>query len=209
MIPFARRRAAIPTAVLVALALVAPMAYSFSVWLAPVYGVFPAAGPYSYAGPGGVGVGRETEHAYRGLIAFVNAHGASQRYPLFTESSDQAAPIILLGLRASALGGYGASDPSLSAAGLANLVAAGDARYVLIGGPYALRGGNAALTAARLVCPEIPQVYWGAGAEGDTGAWLVDCRDKARQLRHPYRSAQAFLHAHPTINYNLHPKPHL
>ena len=36
--------------------LVAPMVYSFSVWLAPVEGTFPAAGPYNPAGSGGIGV---------------------------------------------------------------------------------------------------------------------------------------------------------
>ena len=194
-----------------ALMLVAPMAYSFSVWLAPVYGVFPAAGPYSYAGPGGVGLGPVSTHAFRGLIAFLATHGETSRYPLLAESSDQAAPLILLGLPAAAIGGYGASDPALSANGLANLVTSGQARYVLIGGPYADRGGNSATTAARLVCPEIPQVYWGAGANTatGTGAYLVDCKGLATKLRHPYRTAQAFLRAHPDPNYQLHPRPHV
>ena len=35
-------------AVAVGAVLVAPMVFSFSVWLAPVAGTFPAAGPYSY-----------------------------------------------------------------------------------------------------------------------------------------------------------------
>ena len=212
-IPIVRNRAAIPLAAVVALALVAPMIYSFSVWLAPVEGTFPAAGPYSYAGPGGVGVGTVTRHAYRGLIAFLAAHGATQRYPLLTESSDQAGPLILMGLRASAVGGYGASDPAMSAAQLSSLVASGQARYLLIGGPYSGRGGNGATTAARLVCREIPQVYWGAGTdEGTTpgtGSYLVDCSGLAGRLLHPYRSARAFLAAHPKIRYDLRLHPHL
>ncbi len=211
-IPFARGRAGLAVGVAVALALVAPMVYSFSVWLAPVEGTFPVAGPYNYAGPGGDGVGRVTEHAYRGLIAFLAANGETERYPLLTESSDQASPLILLGLRASAIGGYGASDPSLSAAGLADLVASGQARYLLIGGPYAGRGGNGATTAARLVCPEIPQAYWGAGTgEGTTpesGSYLVDCKGLASELRHPYRTARAFLRVHPKIRYSLKLHPH-
>jgi 4-amino-4-deoxy-L-arabinose transferase-like glycosyltransferase len=211
-IPFVRRRAGLAIAAAVALALVAPMVYSFSVWLAPVEGTFPVAGPYNYAGPGGIGVGRVTEHAYRGLIAFLAAHGETERYPLLTESSDQAGPLMLLGLRASPIGGYGASDPSLSGAGLAGLVASGQARYLLIGGPYAGRGGNGATTAARLVCPEIPQAYWGAGTgQGTTpqaGSYLVDCRGFAAELRHPYGTARAFLRAHPTIRYSLQLHPH-
>jgi 4-amino-4-deoxy-L-arabinose transferase-like glycosyltransferase len=211
-IPLARGRAGIPLWVLVALALVAPMIYSFSVWQAPVEGTFPAAGPYSYAGPGGFGVGKVTEHAYGGLIAFLAAHGATQRYPLLTESSDQAGPLILMGLRASAVGGYGASDPAMSAAELASLVASGQARYLLVGGPYAGRGGNGATIAARIICREIPQVYWGAGTDQGTtpgtGSYLVDCRGLARRLRHPYRSARAFLARHPKIRYDLRLHPH-
>jgi 4-amino-4-deoxy-L-arabinose transferase-like glycosyltransferase len=211
-IPFARRRSGMAVGAAVLLALVAPMVYSFSVWLAPVQGTFPVAGPYNYAGPGGDGAAPVTNRAYHGLIAFLAAHGETKRYPLLTESSDQASPLILLGLRASAIGGYGASDPSLSAAGLADLVASGQARYLLVGGPYASRGGNAATTAARLVCPEIPQVYWGAGTDQGTtpgtGSYLVDCRGFASELRHPYLTARAFLRAHPRIRYSLQLHPH-
>jgi 4-amino-4-deoxy-L-arabinose transferase-like glycosyltransferase len=211
-IPFARGRAGLPLGLAVLVALVAPLLYSSSVWLAPVDGTFPVAGPYNYAGPGGYGVGAVTVHAYRGLIAFLGAHGETSRYPLLTESSDQAAPLILLGLRASPIGGYGASDPTLTAGGLSRLVASGAARYLLIGGPYAGRGGNAATTAARLVCPEIPQAYWGDGTGfggvASTGSYLVDCKGFARKLREPYRTARAYLRAHPSIKYDLRLHPH-
>jgi 4-amino-4-deoxy-L-arabinose transferase-like glycosyltransferase len=206
-IPLVRNRGGIAIGALVVILLVAPMVYSFSVWLAPVEGTFPVAGPYNYAGPGGDGVGPTTVHAYRGLIAFLAAHRAPQRYPLLTESSDQASPLILLGLRASAIGGYGASDPTLSAAGLSRLVASGEARYLLIGGAYSGRGGNAALTAARLACPEIPSIYWGAGASAGT-SYLVDCKGRARELKHPYRTARAFLRRHPKVHYSLKLHPH-
>jgi hypothetical protein len=139
------------------------------------------------------------------LIAFLHRNGATERYPLLTESSDLAAPLILLGLRASSIGGYGASDPALSANGLADLVRSGQARFVMIGGPYALRGGNSALTAARLVCPEIPEVYWDGGVNSHSSDYVVDCRGRAAKLRHPYRAAAAFLRAHPKIKYDLHP----
>ena len=52
------RRAGLALGLAVAALLVAPMVYSFSVWLAPVDGTFPTAGPYNYAGHGGFGVGR-------------------------------------------------------------------------------------------------------------------------------------------------------
>jgi 4-amino-4-deoxy-L-arabinose transferase-like glycosyltransferase len=205
VLPLVSRRGDFALWSTVGLMLVAPMAFSFSVWLAPVYGVFPAAGPYSYAGPGGVGLGKSSTLAMRGLIAFLHRNGATERYPLLTESSDLAAPLILLGLRASSIGGYGASDPALSANGLADLVRSGQARFVMIGGPYALRGGNSALTAARLVCPEIPEVYWDGGVNSHSSDYVVDCRGRAAKLRHPYRAAAAFLRAHPKIKYDLHP----
>jgi len=203
-IPLARRRSGWALAVAVGALLVAPMVFSVSVWLAPVDGTFPAAGPYSHAGHGGIDVTAVDLPAYRGLAAYVQTHRPAQRYPLLTQSSDQAAPLILLGLRASPEGGYGASDPALSNSRLASLVAAGKARYFLISGPYASRGGNSGETAARLVCLEIPEFLWappGSPTLGDS--YLVDCQNKADALRRPYATARAFLRAHPRVHYAL------
>ena len=113
-IPLARARAGWALAVAVGALLVTPMAYSFSVWLAPVNGTFPAAGPYSYPGQGGYGVGPVSLRVDRRLIRYLHAHGATEPYALFTQSSDQASPLILLGLRAAAAGGYNTTDPALS-----------------------------------------------------------------------------------------------
>ena len=118
-----------------------------------------------------------------------SAHGATKPYALLTESSDEAAPLILLGLAASAEGGYGAGDPALEHARLAALVAAGKARYVLIEGPYAQRGATARSTAARLVCPEIPQIIW---APRPSGYLLVDCAGRAASCAIPFAAARAF-----------------
>jgi hypothetical protein len=90
----------------------------------------------------------------------------------------------------------------MSGAQLAALVSAHKARYVLIAGPYAARGGNGASTAARLVCPEIPGLIWSGGASYGSGSFLLDCAGKARQLREPYRSARAFIRAH-HVRYTL------
>ncbi len=201
-IPLARGRAAWAVAVGVGTLLVAPMAYSFSVWLAPVSGTFPAAGPYSYAGHGGVGLTALGLRVDRGLIRYLHTDGATEPYVLLTQSSDQASSLILLGLRASAEGGYNTTDPALSRDRLATLVADHKARYVLIAGIYATRGGNAASTAARLVCPEVPARIWAAGTDG-YGSYLVDCHGKAAELRHPYATARAFLRAHPKVHYAL------
>ncbi len=203
-IPFARRRSGWALAVAIGALLVAPLLYSFSVWLAPVDGTFPAAGPYSHAGYGGIDVSPVDLRAYRGLVHYVETNRPAARYPLLTQSSDQAGPLILLGLRASAEGGYGASDPALSNSQLASLVATGAARYFLISGPYASRGGNTAETAARLVCPEIPEILWAPPHSPTLGdSYLVDCRGQAANLRHPYVTARSFLRSHPHVRYKL------
>jgi 4-amino-4-deoxy-L-arabinose transferase-like glycosyltransferase len=198
----ARARAGWAIAATVGALLVAPAAYSFSVWLAPVDGTFPTAGPYNPAGTGGIGVTAADTQADRGLVSFIENNAATKPYALLTQSSDEAAPLILLGLAASAEGGYGASDPALGNARLATLVANGEARYLLIGGPYAQRGSNSAVTAARLVCPEIPQRIWAPGTYGQS-FFLVDCRGRAAELRRPQRAARAFLRAHPSVHYQL------
>jgi 4-amino-4-deoxy-L-arabinose transferase-like glycosyltransferase len=202
-IPLLRGRAGLGVAVALGALAVAPMVFSFSVWLAPVEGTFPAAGPYSAAGDGGLDETPADVAADKGLVRYVEANGATARYPLLTQSSDQAAPLILLGLRASAEGGYGASDPALSNERLATLVADGSARYLLISGSYADRGGNSGETAARLVCPEVPELIWGMGHSDLGGSFLVDCAGKAAELRHPYQTARAFLKAHPRVHYTL------
>jgi 4-amino-4-deoxy-L-arabinose transferase-like glycosyltransferase len=191
-----RRRAGWALAVAVGALLVAPMVFSFSVWLAPVDGTFPAAGLYSYPGQGGYAVGPTSLRADRSLIEYLHTHGATRPYVLLTQSSDQASPLILLGLDASAVGGYNTTDPAMSGARLAALVSAHRARYVLIAGPYASRGGNNASAAARLVCPEVPGLIWSGGVSYGGGSYLLDCAGKARQLRDPYASARAFIRAH-------------
>jgi 4-amino-4-deoxy-L-arabinose transferase-like glycosyltransferase len=178
-IALVRRRAGWAVAVAVGALLVAPMVFSFSVWLAPVDGTFPAAGPYSYPGQGGYGIGPTSLRTDRSLIRYLRTHGAT-----------------LLGLSASAVGGYNTTDPAMSGPQLATLVSAHKARYVLIAGPYASRGGNGASAAARLVCPEIPGLIWSGGASYGGGSFLLDCAGKSRELRDPYRSARAFIRAH-------------
>jgi hypothetical protein len=202
MIPALRARAGPAVAIAVAAVLIAPTVYSFSVWQAPVDGTFPTAGPANHAGLGAYGRSAIAMRATRGLIHFLHTHGATKPYVLLTESSDQAASYILLGLNADAEGGYNTTDPALSQDRLASLVAHHEARYFLIGGPYDVRGGNDASNAARLVCPEVPQLVWARGGSSG-GSWLVDCRGKAARLRHPYRFARDFLLRHLLLPYSL------
>jgi 4-amino-4-deoxy-L-arabinose transferase-like glycosyltransferase len=202
VIAAARARAGWALGVAVGALLVAPMVYSFSVWLAPVSGTFPVAGPYSYPGHGGYGLTAAGLSADLALVAFLHSQGETRPYALLTVSSDQASPLILLGVAASAEGGYNTTDPALSGDQLATLVSEDKARYMLVSGIYSTRGGNGASTAARLVCPEVPASVW-AGGITSTGNYLVDCRGKATELRHPYRSAREFLRAHPRVHYAL------
>ena len=192
-----RARAHWSVAALVLVLLVAPALYSSSVWDAPVDGTFPTAGPYNEAGWGGISLPHDELVANRALAKYVRAHHPTARFAVLTEASDASSPMILLGLSAAAMGGYNTTDPALSADGLANLVARHEARYVLVGGPYYDRGGNAASTAARLVCPQIPQSVWYPSDPQQGVLHLVDCAGRANALNHPFAVARAYLRTHP------------
>jgi len=202
--PLLRARAAWGLGLAVSVLIVAPAVYCFSVWLAPVEGTFPTAGPYDAAGWGGIGLSGYDLVPFRGLRSYLLANGPTRPYTVLTQSAGQAAPLVMLGVDASAEGGYGARDPALSNTRLADLVASGKARYLVISGSYAVRGGNSGETAARLVCDEVPESLWApAGSSTLDESFLVDCRGRADALRHPYRTARAFLRAHPHYHYKL------
>jgi 4-amino-4-deoxy-L-arabinose transferase-like glycosyltransferase len=173
-----RRTAGWAMAAGVGLLIAIPAAYCTTLWDAPVQSTFPAAGPHQTAGHGGVGLTPVGEQAALTLIAYVRAHRPGTRWPLLTVSSTSAAPYILLGLPAGALAGYGGTDPALSGPGLARLVARGEARHVLLGGPYAGRGGNGATRAVQLACREISRLQ---------GRGLADAlaRGRVMPLRRP------------------------
>jgi 4-amino-4-deoxy-L-arabinose transferase-like glycosyltransferase len=178
-----RRYSGAALAGVLAILLVAPTVYAATTWRLPVQGTFPAAGPHAVEGNGGAGLSRAQLATTDALMRYVIAHGANGRFQLLTEASLTADSPILLGLRASALGGYGGVDPALNGPGLAHLVASGQARYVLIGDGYSYLGGNAASRAAASVCPEVPLTTWrGAGARASNGLYLVDCAGRVREL---------------------------
>lgn len=169
--------------VVLAVLLVAPTAYAASTWRKPVQGAFPAAGPRAVGGNGGAGLSRSQLASVDALMRYVLANGAGGRFQLLTQASLTADGPILLGLRASALGGYGGVDPALDGPGLARLVASGQARYLLLGGSYAYLGGNAASRAAARVCPQVALAAWGGVLAHATEGWyLVDCAGRAREL---------------------------
>jgi 4-amino-4-deoxy-L-arabinose transferase-like glycosyltransferase len=178
-----RRALAAPAmAMLFCLLAVAPAAYAATTWLAPVEGTFPAAGPRSAAGAGGVGVSRSHLATYRDVIRYVRSTGTGTRWALFTDSAPTAAPFILLGLDAGALAGYSGTDPAIDGRGLARVVAHGEARYVLLGGEFASRGGNRATAAVLRACRLISPRVWHGPAISPFGLALFDCAGHERAL---------------------------
>jgi 4-amino-4-deoxy-L-arabinose transferase-like glycosyltransferase len=177
-----RRLAPGAMAVTYCLLLVAPTAYATTTWLAPVEGTFPAAGPREAAGTGGVGIEGADLRRDRVLIRYLKAHRPGTRWALFTDSSPTAAPFILLGLDAGALAGYSGTDPALDGPGMARLVARGEARYVVFGGEFDTRGGNAATRAVLRACRQLPVTAWAGPRASPNGLALFDCAGRVRGL---------------------------
>jgi hypothetical protein len=164
------------------LLLIAPCAFSSTTWEAPVDGTFPAAGPRQAAGVGKYGVTAASLRSTRLLMQYASTHRPGSRWALLTVASDTAAPMILMGLNAGALAGYSGTDPALSGPGLARLVARGEARYVVLGGAYASRGGNGATVAVQRSCEVIPPSRWHGHAFSRYSLVLFDCAGRASAL---------------------------
>jgi 4-amino-4-deoxy-L-arabinose transferase-like glycosyltransferase len=189
------RRAGYAIAAGVAASLVIPAIYSATVWQVPVNGTFPVAGPYIQDYQDALGIPPDDVASYRTLLAYARSRAPDSRWEVLTEGSQTAAVFILIGGRASALGGYGTLDPELTPKQLASLVEQGRARYVALGGGYASRGGNAASTAVAQACSVVPAPHWRSPFNFGTpqlpiyvyprGGWnlrLYDCAGRAAQL---------------------------
>ncbi|HVR05295.1 MAG TPA: glycosyltransferase family 39 protein [Solirubrobacteraceae bacterium] len=157
----ALRRLAIPAMVATLAALsIAPTLYAATTWAVPVEGTFPAAGPKVAGALGPYGINPHDVKVDEDLMRYVDAHGATHRWELLTVSSDSSTGFILLGHRAGALGGYSGTDPAVNGPRLARMVARHEARYVVLGGAYASRGGNLATRAVIEACRQIPNETW-------------------------------------------------
>ncbi len=179
----ALRRLALPAvACTFLLLLVAPTAYSATTWLAPAEGTFPAAGPRHDPGPGAYGVDARDMGIDQALADYVSTHDPGTRWALLTVASDTASPMMLFGLDAGALGGYSGTDPAVDGPRLARLVASGQARYVLLGGEYSLRGGNLATRAVLRACTELAPSVWHSPVGYPYGLALFDCAGHERAL---------------------------
>lgn len=179
----ARRWARWSLAGLLAVLLIAPTGFAAATWGAPVDGTFPVAGPWGAAGWGGIGVPPQEVPVYHSLLRYLDRHHPTRRFSVLTVSSVTAAPLILQGSPAAALAGYSGTDPALTAGGLARLVARHEARYVLLGGAYASRGGNGATAATLKACRLIPARAWGGPPLSSGSLVLYDCAGRAPRLR--------------------------
>jgi 4-amino-4-deoxy-L-arabinose transferase-like glycosyltransferase len=165
-----------------ALLLVVPAGYASSTWLAPVESTFPAAGPKQSAGQGGFGVNARDVAINRALMSYVQSHDPGRRFALLTVAADTAAPMILMGGKAAGLAGYSGVDPVMDGAQLAKLVAAREARYVLLGGEYSTRGGNLATQAVLRACRELAPFEWKSPVPYAFGLVLFDCAGREARL---------------------------
>jgi len=177
-----RRFAAPAVALTLLLVLVAPTAYASTTWLAPVEGTFAVAGPNAFAGTGGYGVNEHDLAIDHALLVYVVTHDPGSRWALLTVASDTSSPLILMGLDAGALGGYSGTDPAVDGPRLASLVEHREARYVLLGGEYSLRGGNLATKAVLSACKELPPSDWNSPVAYPYGLVLFDCAGDEKGL---------------------------
>jgi 4-amino-4-deoxy-L-arabinose transferase-like glycosyltransferase len=177
-----RRATLLLSALALALLLVAPTAYSTTTWHAPVEGTFPAAGPHKAIGRGGVGLPRKDIERERLLAHYVLTHGAGTRWAVLTDASNTGAPLILMGVNAGALAGYSGTDPAVTGRRLAGFVARHEARYVVIGGEFSLRGGNRATAATIAACRELAPELWQGAPIFLHSLVLFDCAGREREL---------------------------
>jgi hypothetical protein len=80
------------------------------------------------------------------------------------------------------VGGYSGTDPAVDGPRLARLVADGEARYVLLGGEYSLRGGNRATRAVLKACGELAPSAWHSPVPYPFGLVLFDCAGHEKAL---------------------------
>ncbi len=132
--------------------MVGPVLWSFTTLQSPIAGVMPHPGPGG--GPGGFGGARAfppggpsfgpggLAQVDNGLLAYLIANQGSARYLVATTGSMSAAPLILeTGKPVMSMGGFSGSDPAPTLEQLERMVAAGELRFVLAGGPGAFAGG--------------------------------------------------------------------
>jgi hypothetical protein len=83
--------------------------------------------------PGGFGDGAQASARTKQLVAWLRAHQPGSTYLLAVQGSNQAGQYILAGASALPMGGFSGRVPFPTTSRLAELVADGQLRYVLLG----------------------------------------------------------------------------
>jgi 4-amino-4-deoxy-L-arabinose transferase-like glycosyltransferase len=171
--------------------LAAPAAWSATTLKGAVNGVFPGAGPNFISGldttsttrgfgagfgrggpgPGGFGGGGSSGSSIQTALRYVEAHGATTRFPLIVTSEQEAAPYVIAGEPIASMGGFTGRETVLTHPFLAQLVRNGEARYFLLGGGFSGGpggGSNAAVETIESTCTSVAAV-----------SGLYDCAGKA------------------------------
>jgi 4-amino-4-deoxy-L-arabinose transferase-like glycosyltransferase len=120
--------------------LVLPLAWALSSVLARPNVAAPAADINRLidagAGAGSAPTAEPTRRSGRKLLGFLRALRQGERFLLAVPNAQQAAPLMVrTGESVMALAGYLGRDPILTPERLARLVADGELRYVMLGGP--------------------------------------------------------------------------
>ncbi len=159
--------------------LAAPAAWSESTLKTAVNGVFPGAGPTYFEGGGFPGGGRAGPGGLASsdldtVLAYVEAHGATARFPLIVSSEQEAASYVIAGKRVASMGGFTGRETVLTSSFLSSLLRKGEARYFLLGGQGGFGPGgssNAAASTIESICTSV--------SSGSAGGTLYDCAGKA------------------------------
>ncbi len=173
-------------AIAVAGFLAPPAAWSATALQGAVNGVFPGAGPNFISGldassstrglgfgGGGFGPGGGGNSSIQTALQYVEAHGATSRFPLIVTSEQEAAPYVIAGEPVASMGGFTGRETVLTHAFLAKLIRSGEARYFLLGGGGGFGGGpgggsNTAVQTIESTCTSVSAV-----------SGLYDCAGKA------------------------------
>jgi 4-amino-4-deoxy-L-arabinose transferase-like glycosyltransferase len=115
------------------------------------------------------------------MLTWLRSQQTTERWLVAVSSSMQASQAIIDGDSVMAVGGFSGSDNSMSKERLAELVAAGELRFVMGGS-----GGIAAVVAE--ACTAVPATTWGGSSGSGT---LYDCSGKADAILASTATVQA------------------
>ncbi len=167
---------------------IAPLSWSAWTTLHAPGGTLPIGGPPSArsgtdgAGIGGAGFGGGASPAQnrQALITFVLQHQDDARFALATAGAQQAAPIIIAtGLPVMTLGGFSGNDQTLTISQFQARIAAGDIRYVLVGGAGPGGAGPGGGGGSRNTVIRWAQTSCAPIASGPVAGLIVDCQSRS------------------------------